>query len=64
LPKAHGQSRDELLGRIAVVDNDKLEKLVKAMPLDKSNRLLLKAELEAKAERRYTARLWASEVGK
>ncbi|MBN1632133.1 MAG: PD-(D/E)XK nuclease family protein, partial [Thermoleophilia bacterium] len=61
LGQATGLSWQELLPKVAVVDNKALESFVKELgkTLDKGRVTLLKAELAAGAERTYTPRLWA-----
>jgi RecB family exonuclease len=56
--------RDELLGKVGAVDKKSLDALLKNLGkrLDKPRVSLLKAELEAKAEKRHSPRLWAKEV--
>ncbi len=64
LANATGQSREELLDKVAVVDKKALDTVLKALgkTLDKPRVALLKAELEAKASTRHTPRFWAKEV--
>lgn len=64
LATATGSSREELLGKLAIVDKKALEALLKEVgkQLDKPRVALLKAELEAKAEKRHSPRFWAKEV--
>ena len=64
LGKATGMSWDELVGRIAVVDNKALERLLKEVgkKLDRSRVTLLKAELDATARKSFSPRFWAKEV--
>ncbi len=64
LTNATGLPRDEIVRKIAVVDKKALESMLKGMQgqLDKSRVLMLKAELEARADKHYSPRLWASPV--
>jgi RecB family exonuclease len=64
LAERTGKSRDELLRRIAIVDKDALDAIVKetTKKLDKSGGHLFRAELEAVAERHVTPRFTAKEV--
>jgi len=64
LADATGQSREELLDKVALVDKKALDTVLKALgkTLDKPRVALLKAELEAKASTRHTPRFWAKEV--
>ena len=64
LGKATGMSWDELVDRIAVVDNKALERLLKEVgkKLDRSRVTLLKAELDATARKSFSPRFWAKEV--
>jgi hypothetical protein len=61
LADAVGMDRHEVLERIAVVDKDALERLLKDMePVVPRNRLnVLKAEIDARATKTYTPRFWA-----
>ncbi len=61
---AAGLPRDEVLRRIGSVDKKALDTLVKEVGkrLDKPRATLLKAELEARAEKTYTPRFWSKEV--
>jgi putative RecB family exonuclease len=61
---ATGLTRDELIERIAAVDKDALDTLLKDFSKNqpKARVSLLKAELEAKAKKRHTPRLWAREA--
>ncbi len=65
LADATGMSRDELLGKVAVVEKKALDAILKDLGkrLDKPRVSLLKAELEAKAEKRHSPRFWAKEAG-
>jgi hypothetical protein len=64
LGQASGLSWQELLPRVAVIDNKALESFVKGLgkTLDKGRVTLLKAELEASAEKSHSPRLWVKEV--
>ncbi len=64
LGNATGSSREELLERIATVDKKALDGLLKELgkAVDKPRLALLKAELEARANKRFTPRLWAKEA--
>ena len=64
LSAATGTPRDELLGKLGVVDKKALEGLLKELgkKLDKPRVKLLKAELEAKADKHQSPRFWAKEV--
>jgi putative RecB family exonuclease len=64
LVKVTGSSREELLKELASVDKKALDALVKRLgkQLDKSQLMLLKAELDARAEKRHGSRFWAQEV--
>lgn len=61
LGDATGLERDELVGRIASVDNKALESMLKKLgkSLDCSQVNLLKAELDAVAKKTYAPRFWA-----
>ncbi len=65
LADATGMPRDELLGKVAVVEKKALDGLLKDLGkrLDKPRVSLLKAELEAKADKRHSPRFWAKEAG-
>jgi putative RecB family exonuclease len=65
LAEVTGMSRDGLLGKVATIDNKALDDLLKTLgkQTESSRVALLKAELEAYAQKRYTPRLWAKEVG-
>ena len=58
--------RDELLSKVAVVEKKSLDALLKELGkrLDKPRVSLLKAELEARAEKRQSPRFWSKEAGK
>ncbi len=64
LATATGLSPDEVLERIGSVDKKALDGLVKEVGkrLDKPRLALLKAELEARAEKTHSPRFWAKEV--
>ena len=64
LAEATGLSRDEVLGKLGAIDKKALDALLKALgkKLDKPRVSLLKAELEAHADKRMSPRLWAKEV--
>ena len=64
LDSVTGKSKDELLHHIAVVDNKALESLLKDVGkgMDRSRVNLLKAELDASANKRFSPRFWAKAV--
>jgi RecB family exonuclease len=64
LADATGLSRDEVLGKLGAIDKKALDILLKSLgkKLDKPRVSLLKAELEAHADKRMSPRLWAKEV--
>ena len=64
LADATGLSRDEVLGKLGAIDKKSLDALLKSLgkKLDKPRVSLLKAELEAHADKRMSPRLWANEV--
>ena len=64
LAEATGLSRDEVLGKLGAIDKKALDALLKSLgkKLDKPRVSLLKAELEAHADKRMSPRLWAKEV--
>jgi RecB family exonuclease len=64
LGDATGLSRDEVLGKLGAIDKKALDALLKSLgkKLDKPRVSLLKAELEAHADKRMSPRLWAKEV--
>lgn len=64
LADATGLSRDEVLGKLGSIDKKALDALLKSLgkKLDKPRVSLLKAELEAHADKRMSPRLWAKEV--
>jgi len=59
-----GDERERLVGRLASIDNKAVDGLLKdlAKTLGKDRVNLLKAELEAVVERRFSQRFWAKEV--
>jgi hypothetical protein len=59
-----GASNDDLIREVATIDKKALDSMVKrlAKQLDKSKLMLLKAELDANAEKHYGTRFSASEV--
>ena len=64
LADATGMSHDEIVERIATVDGKALDRLLKeaGKTLDRSRVTLLKAELDATAEKSFSPRFWAKEV--
>lgn len=64
LADATGLSRDEVLGKLGAIDKKALDALLKSLgkKLEKPRVSLLKAELEAHADKRLSPRLWAKEV--
>lgn len=64
LADATGLPRDEVLGKLGAIDKKALDALLKSLgkKLDKPRVSLLKAELEAHADKRMSPRLWAKEV--
>lgn len=64
LADATGMDRDEIVERIATVDGKALDRLLKeaGKTLDRSRVALLKAELDATAEKSFSPRFWAKEV--
>lgn len=64
LADATGLSRDEVLGKLGAIDKKSLDALLKSLgkKLEKPRVSLLKAELEAHADKRMSPRLWAKEV--
>lgn len=64
LGEATGLSKDDLLDQIATIDNTKLNALLKKQtkPLGRSRMCLLKLELDSKAKKSYSPRLWAKAV--
>jgi hypothetical protein len=65
LAEMTGTSREELLGKIGTVDKKALDAVLKDLGkrLDKPRVSLIKAELEAKAEKRHSPRFYSKEVG-
>jgi len=65
LAETTGMSQSELVGKIGAVDKKALDAVLKDLGkrLDKPRISLIKAELEAKAEKHHSPRLWAKEVG-
>ena len=59
-----GLTREELLGKLGAIDKKALDALVKSLgkKLDKPRVSLLKAELEAHADKTHSPRFWAKEV--
>ena len=64
LAEATGLARDELLDRIVSIDNKALEALLKELgkSLERPRLNLLKAELDAIADKTHSPRFWAKEV--
>ena len=64
LAEVSGLTREELLERLGAVDKKALDALLKSLgkKLDKPRVSLLKAELEAHADKKVSPRLWAKEV--
>jgi putative RecB family exonuclease len=64
LAEASGASRDELLAEVGAVDKKALDAMLKALAkrLDKPRVSLLKAELDAHADKHSSPRFWAKEV--
>ena len=64
LGDATGLSREELLAKLGAVDKKALDALLKSLgkKLDKPRVSLLKAELEAHADKTHSPRFWAKEV--
>jgi len=64
LATASGLTPDEVQGRIGAVDKKALDALVKEVGkrLDRSRLALLKAELEARADKTHSPRFWAKEI--
>lgn len=64
LAEASGLARDELLDRIVSIDNKALEALLKELgkSLERPRLNLLKAELDAIADKTHSPRFWAKEV--
>lgn len=64
LADATGLSHDEVLGKLGAIDKKALDALLKSLgkKLEKPRVSLLKAELEAHADKKLSPRLWAKEV--
>jgi RecB family exonuclease len=64
LADATGLSHDEVLEKLGAIDKKALDALLKSLgkKLDKPRVSLLKAELEAHADKKLSPRLWAKEV--
>jgi putative RecB family exonuclease len=64
LSEATGLSRDEVLGKLGTIDKKALDELLKSLgkKLDKPRVSLLKAELDAHADKKVSPRFWAKEV--
>ncbi|MFP2958469.1 RecB family exonuclease [Myxococcus sp. 1LA] len=64
LSEATGLSRDEVLGKLGTIDKKALDALLKSLgkKLDKPRVSLLKAELDAHADKKVSPRFWAKEV--
>jgi RecB family exonuclease len=64
LAEASARPKEELLGRLAAIDKKALDGLLKELgkQLDKPRLALLKAELEAHADKTHSPRFWAKEV--
>jgi hypothetical protein len=64
LSEATERTPDEITQEIAVVDNDAVKRLVTSLgsSLPKPRLALLRAELEANAEKTFSPRFWAKEV--
>jgi RecB family exonuclease len=64
IAEATGLARDELLDRIVSIDNKALEALLKELgkSLDRPRLNLLKAELDAIADKTHSPRFWAKEL--
>jgi RecB family exonuclease len=62
--RATGLPESDLVAKLATIDKDALDALVKELGghLEKSKVLMLRAELEAVAEKTFTPRLWAKQV--
>lgn len=62
--KATGMSREDLIGKLAVIDKKPLDNLIKELgkTAERSRVALLKAELEAVAQKSHSPRFWAKEV--
>jgi len=64
LAEAMARPKEELLGRLAAIDKKALDALLKELgkQVDKPRLSLLKAELEAHADKTHSPRFWAKEV--
>ncbi|WP_375757391.1 RecB family exonuclease [Corallococcus exercitus] len=64
LSEATGLSRDEVLGKLGTIDKKALDALLKSLgkKLDKPRVSLLKAELDAHADKKVSPRFWAKDV--
>lgn len=64
LSEATQRSAEEITREIAIVDNDALKRLVAGLgdAVPKPRLTLLRAELDAKAEKTFSPRFWAKEV--
>jgi len=64
LADASGLSRDEVFRKLGTIDKKALDALLKSLgkKLDKPRVSLLKAELDAHADKKHSPRLWAKEV--
>jgi RecB family exonuclease len=64
LTAATGQPREALVARLAAVDKDALEQLLKELgrTTDRARVRLLKAELESVAHQTHSPRFWAKEI--
>jgi hypothetical protein len=64
LSAATGRSREELTTELGTIDKKALDAELKRLgkSLDRSRVALLKAELEARAEKTHSPRFWAKEV--
>ena len=64
LASATGESPEALLAQVGSIDKKSLDALVKklARSIGKDRVTLLKAELDAIAEKRFSQRFWAKEV--
>lgn len=60
--KTSGLSWEDVIRRIAVVDNKALKGLIKEVAQDRARARLLETELETIAKKSYSPRLWAKEV--
>lgn len=64
LTEATGRSREELTFQLGTIDKKALDAELKRLgkTLDRSRVALLKAELEARADKTHSPRFWAKEV--